>query len=176
MIKRNIRILWGIALLQEKPLAPRRLRRFQVGMAFLSSLLHGVQDLPKFLALLSAAALLPAGGGVWVCAALIMGLGTLLGGRRMTEAVGCDLATLTSSGALRSDVAAGTVMILLSGAGIPASTTHAKTAAVAGVALRGRGCKLHRKSFARFLAVWLVTFPLCTALGAVFTRLFLLFL
>lgn len=144
-----------------------RVRRMQIVSAALFSFFHGAQDLPKFLALLMAAGTVSVRPpfSVWAASALVMGIGTLLGGRRMTEAVGCDLASLTPKGALASDLAAAGTLCVLSIAGVPASTTHAKTAAVAGTSLLSPGCRLYRRQFFRFLIAWLFTFPVCAALG-----------
>ncbi len=158
-------------------LLPRRLsdfavRRLQIAAAFAASFFHGVQDLPKFLALLIAAGVSPS-PFVWIAGVAVMSIGTLLGGKRMTEAVGAELADLTPRGALASDFAAAGTLFLLSVCGIPASTTHAKTAAVAGAGVRAEGCSLHRDQLCRFLAAWLLTFPLCAALGYGCARLLL---
>ncbi len=156
----------------KRALSDRTVRRLQIVSAGAASFFHGVQDLPKFLALLAAAGVADS-PAVWICAAAVMGAGTLLGGRRMTEAVGAELASLTPRGALASDFAAAGTLLVLSVCGIPASTTHAKTAAVAGAALRADGCRLHRRQLARFALAWLLTFPLCAALGCVCTRILL---
>ncbi len=142
-------------------------RRMQILSAMLSSFFHGAQDLPKFLALLFASAAADSGSRplLWVLAALVMGIGTLAGGRRMTDAVGTELAFLTRRAALSSDFAAAGALCLLSIAGVPASTTHAKTAAVAGAALTSRGCRLCVSQLCRFLLAWMLTFPLAAVLG-----------
>ncbi len=159
-------------------ISPTTLRRMQILCAALASFFHGVQDLPKFLALLLTFAAADHSDNplLWLFAALVMGLGTLLGGRRMTAAVGEDLAILTQRAALSSDFAAAGTLFLLSVAGMPASTTHAKTAAAAGAALSCDGCVLHRGQFCRFLAAWAVTFPISAALGYVCARLAVFFM
>ncbi len=148
---------------------PRRLpmrtvRRWQILCAFVSSVLHGVQDLPKFLVLLSVVGMsltLP----LWAVGTFLISLGSLLGGRRMAEAVGEDLATLTPHGALAADFSSAAVLFLLSVCGVPASTTHAKTSSVIGTALCADGCTLIGRQALLFLIGWLSTFPLAAALG-----------
>ncbi len=147
----------------------RTVRRLQIVSAFAASFFHGVQDLPKFIALLFVAGV-PDSPLLWAAAVAVMAIGTRLGGRRMTEAVGTDLAELTPCGALASDFAAAGTLFLLSICGVPASTTHAKTASVAAAALRADGCFLHRRQLGRFLIAWLVTFPVCAALGYIAAR------
>lgn len=155
-----------------RSLSPRAVRRLQILCAAASSFLHGLQDLAKFLALLASAgasshaALLP-------LAATVMGLGTLCGGRRMTEAVGEELAELDARTALATDLGCAAALSLLSLAGLPASTTHARTASAAGGALISPGCRLHKTQMYRFAAAWVLTFPLCAALAALLAEFLL---
>ncbi len=158
---------------------PRRLPhrwavRLQIVTAAGASFFHGVQDLPKFLAILAAAGGVPETDSLWVwgLAALVLGTGTLFGGRRMTEAVGSDLARLTTPAALSADLAAAGALLVLSILGIPASTTHAKTAAVAGAAVTGRDCTLHRRQATRLVLGWILTFPISALFGFLLARLF----
>ena len=165
-----------VPIFQKRSGRAASVRRLQIFSAALSSFFHGVQDLPKFLALLFASGCAGNRAAVWPAAALVMGLGTLAGGRRMTEAVGSDLAHLTGHAALSSDFAAAGTLCLFSIAGVPASTTHIKTAAVAGAALASPECRLHAAQLSRFLLAWVVTFPVAAALGYFCMRLFLAFL
>ena len=155
-------------------LKPRTVCRLQIFCAAAAAFLHGAQDLVKFTALLYAAGgkphpfLLPA-------AAAMMGLGTLCGGRRMTEAVGDGLASLDSRTALATDLASAASLAVLSLLGIPASTTHTRTASAAGGALVSQDCCLHSGSLFRFAAAWILTFPVCAALSALLCKLLVLF-
>ena len=154
--------------------SPRTVRMLQILCAAAASFLHGAQDLVKFTALLYAAGgkthplLLPA-------AAAVMGLGTLCGGRRMTEAAGNCLASLDSRTALATDLASAASLAILSLLGIPSSTTHARTAAAAGGALVSRTCRLHSGPFFRFAAAWILTFPVCAVLSVLLCKLLVLF-
>lgn len=150
--------------------SPRALRRMQILSAGAASFLHGAQDLAKFLAL-AAASGIPAHPALLPAAAAVMGLGTVCGGQRMTDAVGQELAKLDNRAALASDLASAAALAGLSLFGIPASTTHAKTAAVAGCALASPSCRLRSRPLLRFGAAWLLTFPACAALGAALARL-----
>ena len=153
--------------------SPRWTARLQIVTAASVSFFHGVQDLPKFLAILAAAGQAEVCGfWAWVLAATVLGLGTLLGGRRMTEAVGSELAVLTPAAALSADLSAAAVLAILSIFGIPASTTHVKTAAVIGSAVSGRDCRLHRRQAGRLALGWILTFPLCFGIGFLLARLF----
>jgi len=144
----------------------KAVRRMQIFCAAGGSFLHGVQDLAKFLALLGIV-----GNGahplILGMAAGVMGLGTLFGGRRMTEAVGENLASMDSRSALAADLGTALALFCLSAAGIPSSTTHVRTCAAAGGAAVSPGCRLYGKRLIRFAAAWLATFPICMALAAI---------
>lgn len=148
------------------------IRRWQILSAALSSFLHGVQDLSKFCALLALMderiACHPA---TVLAAALLMGLGALCGGRRMTDAVGEDLAILHPKAALGADLACDSALLFLSLMGIPASTTHTKTAAVAACAATDKTCHIRKNQFFRCVAAWILTFPSCGWLGYCIARL-----
>ena len=151
-----------------------RIRRPALGQrwaAALTALLHGVQDGQKFLALLLLAdgldgtedgsritlALLTAG---------VMALGTALGGKPIVEKVGSGLASLSPADGLAADLGAGLVLAVCSLLGLPASTTHAKVAAVCGA---GRGTD--RRVMGQMAGAWALTFPACGALAFVLTKI-----
>ena len=177
-----IRALAGLALsLPAGVLAGRVFRRalagrvrrpavWQRGGAALTALLHGVQDGQKFLALLLLTdgldgelsysrltlALLTAG---------VMALGTALGGGPIVEKVGSELATLSPADGLAADLGAGLVLLICSALGLPASTTHAKVAAICGA---GRGTD--RRVMGQMAGAWALTFPACGAMAFLLTR------
>ncbi len=148
----------------------RRPAAWQTGAAALTALLHGVQDGQKFLALLlladgldgnashsrMALALLTAGG---------MALGTALGGKPIVEKVGSELATLSPADGLAADLGAGAVLLACSAMGLPASTTHAKVAAICGA-----GREADRRVMGQMAGAWVLTFPACGAMAFLLTR------
>ena len=154
-------------------LRPITVRRWQILSAAASSFLHGIQDLSKFCAFLALAGVPSRRPALILLTAAIMGIGSLCGGRRMTDAVGENLADLRPHAALSADIACDAALIFLSIFGIPASTTHTKTAAVAAVAAIAPDCRIHKKQFLRCIAAWVITFPACAALGYFLARFFL---
>lgn len=151
----------------------RRPVAWQRGAAALTALLHGVQDGQKFLALL----LLTDGldGAVnasrpmlALLTAAVMALGTALGGKPIVEKVGTELAALSPADGLAADLGAGLVLALCSALGLPASTTHAKVAAVCGA---GQGAD--RRVMGQMAGAWALTFPACGAMAFALTRLML---
>ena len=74
---------------------------------------------------------------------------------------------LDAAGGSAADAASSTALFLCSLAGIPASTTHSKTCAIMGAGLRKRG-GVDLRIVRQLLLAWLVTFPVCGALGYIF--------
>lgn len=151
-----------------------RVRRPALGQrwaAALTALLHGVQDGQKFLALLllidgmDGAADAPRLTLVLLTAG-VMALGTALGGKPIVEKVGTELAALSPTDGLAADLGAGAVLLLCSALGLPASTTHAKVAAVCGA-----GRKADRRVMGQMAGAWALTFPACGGIAFLLARL-----
>ena len=164
--------------------AARRLalcRRAQTAGACAAALLHGAQDGQKFLGVLLLALSLAGGAatgeatpiplwGMGGCA-LAMALGTALGGRRIVDRVGRDLAPLTLTTGLAADLGGALALLLCTVLGLPVSTTHTKTAAVLGAGGAGGSANL---ACARSIGLtWLLTFPGCGAIGYIMAALLL---
>ena len=153
----------------------------QIFAAAAMSFMHGAQDGQKFLGVFLLGAALAQGGGVgqtfsvpgWLmllCAA-VMALGTAMGGRRIIETVGRDMVILAPREGLAADLGGGLCLLLCTLAGLPVSTTHAKTAAILGAGSAGGGTVNHRVA-ARIALTWLFTFPGCGLLGFLLASLF----
>ena len=153
-----------------------RLRRPALGQrwaAAITALLHGVQDGQKFLALLLLTdgldgAVNASRPALALLTAAVMALGTALGGRPIVEKVGTELASLSPADGLAADLGAGLVLAMCSALGLPASTTHAKVAAVYGA---GRGAD--RRVMGQMAGAWALTFPACGVMAFALTRLML---
>ena len=101
--------------------------------------------------------------------AAVMALGTALGGKPIVEKVGTELAALSPADGLAADLGAGLVLTVCSVLGLPASTTHAKVAAVCGA---GRGAD--RRVMGQMAGAWILTFPACGVLAFALTKIMLL--
>ncbi len=157
---------------------PRFIRAQQVGAA-IGALLHGLQDGQKFMGIITLTLILGRGGEagasfrlpvpVVLYCALLMSLGTALGGRRIIKRVALDMVSLDPPRGVAADIAS---VICLGGctlAGLPVSTTHARTCAVLGA---GRPSARGRGEVRGLLWAWALTFPACAALGYGLERLF----
>ncbi len=156
------------------------------GMAFM----HGAQDGQKFVAVFVIADLLSKNqytNGVviirehllvLVFCAMLMALGTSVGGKRIIETVGTKMVRLEKHQSVCADLASGLTLLVASLTGIPMSTTHTKTTAIIGAGLCG--CN-QQKSLADFkiigemMLAWCITFPVCGALGFFITKALLFF-
>ena len=145
------------------------LKNGQVASAAALSFIHGAQDGQKFAAilLLSLKTAAPERAyspffAVAVCA-LLMSLGTAVGGGRIIKKVGSGIARVDPRGGLACDVSAFIALSLCTLLGIPASTTHTKTTAVLGVGVEEGGVNL--RTFGGIAAAWALTFPCCFAIS-----------
>ena len=180
-----IRALAGLALSLPAGVAAGRLFRnllehrvrrpaaWQRGAAALTALLHGVQDGQKFLALLLLTEGLDSDHSfsrltLALATAVVMALGTALGGRPIVEKVGSELADLSPADGLAADLGAGAVLMACSALGLPASTTHAKVAAICGA---GRGAD--KRIMGQMAGAWVLTFPVCGGMAFLLAKVML---
>ncbi len=148
------------------------LRAERLGAA-MSALLHGAQDSQKFMGIYMLGISLLGGSYrqgepipiyIILLCALVMTLGTCLGGARIIKKVGCEMTKLDAVGGSSADCASSIVLFACSLLGIPASTTHSKASAMLGTGLcKRRGINLSVAG--ELFAAWGLTFPCCGALG-----------
>jgi PiT family inorganic phosphate transporter len=108
---------------------------------------------------------------VWVkvVVALTLGLGTMIGWKRIVVTVGERIgkAHLTyAQGASAEIVAWGTIQ-LADGFGLPVSTTHVLSSGVAGT-MAANGSGLQTATLRNIALAWLLTLPVCVFLGSAF--------
>jgi PiT family inorganic phosphate transporter len=106
--------------------------------------------------------------GVTVAIALALGLGTMVGWKRIVVTIGEKIGKqhLTyAQGASAEMVAAGTIL-LASGLGMSVSTTQVLSSGIAGTMVASNGLSNLQGGTIRNIAIaWLLTFPVCLALG-----------
>ena len=162
-----------------RPLSQRKVdrtfRRLQLVSAAAYSLGHGGNDAQKTVGiiwmLLIAAGLLtnsePVPGWVIFSCYSAMGLGTLFGGWRIVRTMGNRITQLNQSRGFCANSGGAITLFMATGLGIPVSTTHTITGAIAGVGST-RGTRRVRWGVAgNIVWAWILTIP-CSALIAAF--------
>jgi PiT family inorganic phosphate transporter len=158
----------------------RRVQRLSAGS---SAFLHGAQDSQKFIGvyMLGLSFLGKYDGSenfsipiyITLIFAIIMTLGTALGGSKIIKKVGVELTELDPLSSSAADSASSAILGVCSFLGIPTATTHAKTCAMMGVGLCQRRSTDPKIALELFFG-WLITFPVCALLCFLFSRISIL--
>ena len=152
--------------------------KLQVFSAAFMAFSHGSNDGQKFMGVFSLALLL---AGVthkftiswWIIflCALVMGIGTMVGGWRIIKTLGIKLTKLEPQHGFAAETAAASAIEIASRLGIPLSTTHTISTAIMGVGAVQRVSAV-RWSVARNIVVaWILTFPVCGLIAWSVTKL-----
>jgi PiT family inorganic phosphate transporter len=146
--------------------------RLQIASAGFMAFNHGSNDGQKFIGVFAMALVL---GGVyssftvpvWVillCAGT-MGVGTMVGGWRIIKKVGMSMVDLKPWQGFCAETAAGSTIMVASHFGVPLSTTHTITMAIAGVGASRRFDSVRWDIAREIVLAWVLTFPVCGAIG-----------
>ncbi len=169
-----IALLWIFRNAVPAP-AMRRFRLAQLASASLMAFSHGSNDAQKTMGVITLA--LFAGGAIpalevplWVklASAIVMGLGTYVGGKRIIRTLGARLVRLTPLHGFAAETAASGVLLGTAYLGFPISTTHVITASVMGVGAVERPSAVRWGLSRNILIAWLITFPMSGLIGAGF--------
>jgi PiT family inorganic phosphate transporter len=161
-------------------------KQAQIGGAAAMAFMHGAQDGQKFMSVFLLGMFLtqgqtgePSGAfaiPLWlmVLCALVMGLGTSIGGYRIIKAVGMDMVKLSKYQGFSADLAAAGCLLISTVTGIPVSTTHTKTTAIMGVGAAQNLKKVNWSIVREMVLTWFLTFPGCGLLGFLMAKLFMM--
>jgi PiT family inorganic phosphate transporter len=105
-----------------------------------------------------------------VCATAIS-LGTAVGGWRVIRTVGMKITALQPIHGFATQATAASVIEVASRFGIPVSTTHCATAATMGVGATKRLSAVRWGVSRNIMLAWILTFPICGALGWIIASL-----
>ncbi len=108
---------------------------------------------------------------VIVVSGLAISAGTAMGGWRVIKTMGMRVTTLRPVQGFTTHVAAATVIEVASHFGIPVSTTHCISASTMGVGSTRRFSAVRWGIAGNIVAAWILTFPICGALGYLFAWL-----
>lgn len=164
-------------------------KRAEVVSGAAMAYVHGAQDGLKFIGVLFLAIELAAkakdststialsnDSSLWwlaIVVALIMGLGTSIGGYKIIKKVGMGMANLEPYQGFVTDTTSAIGILLSTLFGLPVSTTQVKTVSILGVGAT-RGIKRVKWSIAKEMVLtWLCTFPGCGIIGYIITLIFI---
>ena len=103
--------------------------------------------------------------------ALAISSGTAIGGWRVIKTMGMRVTTLRPVHGFAAQTAAASVIEVASHLGIPVSTTHCITSSVMGVGVTRRLSAVRWGLAGNIITAWIMTFPICGALGYVISWL-----
>ena len=113
---------------------------------------------------------------VIIVSALAISSGTAIGGWRVIRTLGTRVTTLRPVHGFAAEAAAATVIEVASNQGIPVSTTHCISSAIMGVGATRRLSAVRWGVAGNIVTAWILTFPICGALGYAFALLLKLIL
>jgi PiT family inorganic phosphate transporter len=138
-----------------------------------TSFFRGLNDTPKILALGLAAA---AGWGIggssfYLAVALAMGLGSVLGGFRVTETLARKVTTIAPDDGLLANLTTSALVSAASFWALPVSTTHVSSGAIIGIGAESKESRLQWRTVREMLLAWVVTLPAAALVAALAFRL-----
>jgi len=114
----------------------------------------------------------PVADWIIVSAAVVMGLGTMVGGWRVIRTLGLRMTKLEPVHGFAAETAAAGVIFGAAQLGIPVSTTHAIGSAIMGVGATERLSAVRWGVAGQVVTAWILTWPSCLVLGFVLEKLF----
>jgi len=108
---------------------------------------------------------------VIIVSALAISSGIAMGGWRVIRTVGIKITALQPIHGFATQASAATVIEIASRLGIPVSTTHCATAATMGVGATKRLSAVRWGVTRNIVLAWILTFPICAALGWIIASL-----
>ena len=153
--------------------------RLQIVSSMFVAFNHGLNDGQKFIGIFAMTLVI---GGIlphftipfWVIllCALVMGIGTSIGGWRIIKKVGIEMVDIQPWQGFSAETGAGLVILGASFWGIPLSTTHCINTAIMGSAAAKKLTGVRWLVASNILGAWALTFPICATLSFLATLLF----
>ena len=131
----------------------------------LASFARGVNDAPKIAAMVllgSVGAAWPSAQfqvGTFVAVALAMGLGSYLGGLRVTEVLAEKVTTMDHAEGLSANLTTSSLVLVSATMGLPVSTTHVSSSAIIGIGLLKGVTTVRWRTVRDMVLAWIVTLP-----------------
>ena len=148
------------------------------------SFMHGAQDGQKFIGVMLLGVSLSNGidssenfiTPIWmmILCAIIITLGTSVGGYKIIKSVGMDMVKLESYQGFCADLSGAVCLLLSSVLGLPVSTTHTKTTSIMGAGAAKKLSDVNYNIVKDMILAWSLTFPCCMLIGYITTKAFML--
>ncbi len=142
-----------------------------------TSLARGLNDAPKMVALgilvgtiLGSASYLGSYSFLFGWVALFMGLGSLVGGLKVTQVLAERITSMGPDEGFTANLVTSLLVGSAAVAGLPISTTHVSSSAIMGVGLQ-KGGRINQRTVTQILLAWVVTLPASAVMAALFYRL-----
>jgi PiT family inorganic phosphate transporter len=164
-------LLWAFGRAHPGPLS-RRFRIAQLVSASFMAFSHGSNDAQKTMGVITLA--LFAGGAIptadvplWVklSSAVVIGLGTYAGGKRIIRTLGMRLVKLTPMHGFAAETAASAVLMTTAHFGFPVSTTHVISTSIMGVGATQRLSAVKWGLTRDIFIAWILTLPAAGLIG-----------
>lgn len=163
-------------------------RRFfdisQIVSGGLMSFVHGIHDGQKFIALIAILVSLmkfetieEGMFPIWIflICAIIMGIGTSIGIKRVVKSVGMNVVNLETYEGLSADLTSIISILVATFFGIPISTTQTSSIAIIGVGSVKSKNNVNW-SYAKYLTItWFLTYPACGLIAFIIAKIFMIF-
>lgn len=141
-----------------------------------SSLMHGIQDGQKLLALLMLLLFNRTDNSIPLILVITVGtvmmLGTVAGGGKIIDTLGNNIVKNTEKIVFVSDFSTTVCIFLCSVLGFPVSTGNIKACSLIGAGL-GEKQKVNIQEVVKIILTSIITFPVCIILGYFFTMIFI---
>ncbi len=161
---------------------PGRLqRRFRIAQTVSASIVafsHGSNDAQKTMGIITLA--LFTGGVIptltvplWVklSSAMVIGLGTYAGGKKIIRTMGMRLVKLSPAQGFAAETSASIVLLGTAHLGLPVSTTHVITSSIMGVGATQRLSAVKWGLSANIFIAWVTTLPAAALIGAICSKI-----
>ena len=131
----------------------------------LASFARGVNDAPKIAAMVLLGSVVVAWPSVqfqvstFVGVALAMGLGSYLGGLRVTEVLAEKVTTMDHAEGLSANLTTSSLVLVSATMGLPVSTTHVSSSAIIGIGLLKGVTAVRWRTVRDMVLAWIVTLP-----------------
>ncbi|MDQ3962974.1 MAG: inorganic phosphate transporter [Actinomycetota bacterium] len=181
-----VAIFWTFA--KVRPTVVRRIfGKAQMVSAAFMAFSHGLNDAQKTMGIIALAIYLanhpgepapeefPIDTWIIVSAAVVMGLGTSIGGWRVIRTLGLRLTKLEPVHGFAAETGAAAVITGAGVLGIPVSTTHAIGSAIMGVGATERLSAVRWGVAGQVVLAWIFTWPSCMVLGFLLEKSFAAF-